>query len=129
VSAYTIVHATTLSFVTIALVNLVLPFDFQLLNPVIPSYAVDGSSICRDIDAGFGWDDEWLEKCSTTFVVVKFGTACLGLILMTAQWWALVSVRRWGQELKFQPRDAETDVEKAGLVQEDDMIYDEKTGF
>ncbi|RYO16199.1 hypothetical protein AA0111_g11464 [Alternaria arborescens] len=130
VSAYTIIHATTLSFVTIALVNLVLPFDFRLLNPVIPSYAVDGSSICRDIDAGFGWDDEWLEKCSTTFAVVKFGGACVGLVLMIAQWWALFSVRRWGQELGCQWETKEMDVEKGGLVQEeDDMIYDEKTGF
>ncbi|CAG5179240.1 uncharacterized protein ALTATR162_LOCUS9103 [Alternaria atra] len=130
VSAYTIVHATTLSFVTIALVNLILPFDFRLLNPVIPSYAVDGSSICRDIDAGFGWDDEWLEKCSAAFVIVKFGIACLGLILMIAQWWALASVRRWGQELGCQWQIGAMDVEKAGLVQEgDDMTYDEKTGF
>ncbi|KAL1796384.1 hypothetical protein ACET3X_004924 [Alternaria dauci] len=130
VSAYTLVHATTLSFVTMALVNLLLPFDFRLLNPVIPSYAVDGSSICRDIDAGFGWDDQWLEKCSKTLVTVKFGAACVGLILMIAQWWALVSVRSWGQELGCQRETAEMDVEKAGLVQEgDDMIYDEKAGF
>ncbi|KAG9189660.1 hypothetical protein G6011_06528 [Alternaria panax] len=129
-SAYTLVHAITLSFVTIALVNLILPFDFRLLNPVIPSYAVDGSSICHDIDAGFGWDNEWLEKCSTMFVAIKFGIACLGLVLMIAQWWALVSVRRWGQELEHQPRTEDMDVEKAGLVREvDDMIYDEKSGF
>ena len=130
-SAYTIVHATTLSFVTIALVNLILPFDFRLLNPVIPSYAVDGSLICRDIDAGLGWDAEWLEKCSGTFVVVKFVMACLALVLMGAQWWALVSVRGWGQELRCQRNTAgEADVEKAGLVQKGDhMIYDEKAGF
>jgi hypothetical protein len=131
VSAYTIVHATTLSFVTLALINLVLPFDFWLLNPVAPSYAVDGSLLCRDIDAGFGWDEEWLEKCSTTFVLVKFVIACLGLILMVAQWWALFSVRGWGQELGKQSRVmGEVDVEKAGLVRgEDDATYDEKTGF
>jgi hypothetical protein len=131
VSAYTIVHATTLSFVTLALINLILPFDFWLLNPVAPSYAVDGSLLCRDIDAGFGWDEEWLEKCSTTFVLVKFVIACLGLILMVAQWWALFSVRGWGQELGKQSRVmGEVDVEKAGLVRgEDDATYDEKTGF
>lgn len=123
-------HAITLVFVTIALVNLVLPFDFRLPNPVVPSYAVDGSSICRDIDAGFGWDDEWLEKCSTTFAIIKFAIACLGLILMVAQWWALVSVRGWGQALRYQCRTGETDVEKAGLVQEGcNMTYDEKIAF
>ena len=129
VSAYTIVHAITLSFVTIALVNLILPFDFRLLNPVIPSYAVDGSLLCRDIDAGFGWDDEWLEKCSMTFIVVKFAIAGLGLSLMGAQWWALCSVRAWGQELGEQHRSDEGDVEKAGLVRRDDYMFDEKTGF
>ncbi|KAI4912021.1 hypothetical protein J4E90_006840 [Alternaria incomplexa] len=129
VSAYTIVHAITLSFVTIALVNLILPFDFRLLNPVIPSYAVDGSLLCRDIDAGFGWDDEWLEKCSMTFIVVKFAIAGLGLSLMGAQWWALCSVRAWGQELGGQDRSGEGDVEKADLVRRDDFMFDEKTGF
>ncbi|KAI4955857.1 hypothetical protein J4E91_000064 [Alternaria rosae] len=129
VSAYTIVHAITLSFVTIALVNLILPFDFRLLNPVIPSYAVDGPLLCRDIDAGFGWDDEWLEKCSMTFIVVKFAIAGLGLSLMGAQWWALCSVRAWGQELGGPDRNREGDVEKAGLEQSDGMRYDEKTGF
>ncbi|KAI4702992.1 hypothetical protein J4E81_001866 [Alternaria sp. BMP 2799] len=127
--AYTIVHAITLSFVTIALVNLILPFDFRLLNPVIPSYAVDGSLLCRDIDAGFGWDDEWLEKCSMTFIVVKFAIAGLGLSLMGAQWWALCSVRAWGQELGEQDRSGEGDMEKAGLVRRDDLMFDEKTGF
>jgi hypothetical protein len=131
VSAYTIVHAITLSFATLALVNLILPFDFRLPNPVIPSYAVDGSSICRDIDVGFGLDDEWLEKCSASLVLIKFAMACLGLTLMIAQWWALVSVWGWGQELRHQRiTTGETDEEKAGLVEEEDvMTYDEKTGF
>jgi hypothetical protein len=55
----------------------------------------------------------------------------LGLILMVAQWWALFSVRGWGQELGKQSRVmGEVDVEKAGLVRgEDDATYDEKTGF
>lgn len=128
-SAYTLLHTTTLSFVTIAIINLIVPFDFLLLNPVIPSYAVDGSSICHDIDAGFGWDDEWLEKCSTSLSIIKFGGACFGLVLMLAQWWALLSVRRWGQELRSQPKEAGADVEKACLVYGERMIYDEKTGF
>lgn len=130
VSAYTILHTTTLSFVTIALVNTVLPFDFRLLNPVIPSYALDGSSICRDIDAGFGWDVQWLEQCSKSLGVVKFGAACFGLVLMIAQWWALMSVRRWGQELRYQRRIGKMDVEQAGLVEErDESMNKEKTGF
>ncbi|EDU42691.1 hypothetical protein PtrSN002B_007498 [Pyrenophora tritici-repentis] len=130
VSAYTILHTTTLSFVTIALVNMVLPFDFRLLNPVIPSYALDGSSICRDIDAGFGWNAQWLEKCSTSFSVIKFGAACFGLVLMIAQWWALMSVRRWGHELRYQRRNGSVDVEQAGLAEEkDEFMSKEKTEF
>ncbi|EAT79621.2 hypothetical protein SNOG_12821 [Parastagonospora nodorum SN15] len=67
VSAYTFVHTTALSFVTLALVNIIVPFDAGFLNPVIPSWHVDESAICRDIDAGFGWDEEWLVKCSKHF--------------------------------------------------------------
>ncbi|KAI2488258.1 hypothetical protein Ptr902_02391 [Pyrenophora tritici-repentis] len=109
---------------------MVLPFDFRLLNPVIPSYALDGSSICRDIDAGFGWNAQWLEKCSTSFSVIKFGAACFGLVLMIAQWWALMSVRRWGHELRYQRRNGSVDVEQAGLAEEkDEFMSKEKTEF
>ncbi|KAH7408687.1 hypothetical protein DE146DRAFT_675694 [Phaeosphaeria sp. MPI-PUGE-AT-0046c] len=67
VSAYTLTHTASLSFVTLALLNIILPFDAGFLNPVIPSWSVDESSICRDIDAGLGWDEEWLAKCSMYF--------------------------------------------------------------
>jgi hypothetical protein len=123
VSAYTIIHTTTLSFVTIALVNLIMPFDFRLLNPIIPSYRVEGSSICRDIDAGLGWDERWLETCAKSFSVVRWSIAGAGLVLMVGQWWALMSVRRWGEEIKSQRRKEEGDIEKAGTVyRENDMM-------
>ena len=131
VSAYTLVHTMTLSFATLALVNMVLPWDFRVLNPVTPSYAVDESSLCRDIDAGFGWDTEWLQKCSRGLTIIKFGGAGVGMLLMLAQWWALLSVRTWGQELRSQRHRAQQgDVEKAGLVSgADTTTYDEKTGL
>ena len=130
VSAYTLVHTMTLSFVTMAVASLVLPLDLGTLNPVTPSYAVDESAICRDIDAGFGWDTEWLEQCSRSLRMIKFGGACFAMVLMLAQWWALLSVRRWGQELRAGQQTVRGDVEKAGLgLEEERMIYEKQTGF
>jgi hypothetical protein len=114
VSAYTLVHTITLSFVTLALMNTLLPYDLRYMNPVIPSWRIDESAICRDIDAGFGWDDEWLEQCSRSFGMVQMGVACGGLVLMVAQWWALFAVRSWSNELQPQ-RSRTDDIEKAGL--------------
>lgn len=130
VSAYTLLHTMTLSFLTIAIVNLVLPWDFRTLNPVTPSYTVDESAICRDIDAGFGWDTEWLEQCTSSLSTVKFWCAGFSMVLIFAQWWALMSVRTWGQEQRARSQNTLGDVEKAGLgTDEKTTIYDEKTGF
>jgi hypothetical protein len=130
ISTYTIVHTTTLSFVTIAIANLILPFDFRLLNPVVPSYRVDGSSLCRDIDTGFGWDESWLESCAESFSVVRWSIAGCGLLLMVAQWWALMSVRRWGKEMRSQTQmRAGGDVEKAEVLRKDDVMIDERMGY
>lgn len=118
-SAYTLVHTTTLSFVTLALMNTLLPYDFRYMNPVIPSWRIDETAICRDIDAGFGWDEDWLVQCRKSFGMVQMGVACGGLVLMIAQWWALATVRSWSIELQAQ-RWARSDVEKAGLLAEDD---------
>ncbi|KAF2030745.1 hypothetical protein EK21DRAFT_100228 [Setomelanomma holmii] len=116
VSAYTLMHTSTLSFVTLALANIIIPFDFGFLNPVIPSWHVDESAICRDIDAGFGWDEEWLVKCSNNFNAVMLVVAWTGLFLMFAQWWALWTVRSWGRTLRFQKVGDRTDVEKMGVL-------------
>jgi hypothetical protein len=112
-------HTSTLSFVTLALANIIIPFDAGFLNPVIPSWHVDESAICRDIDAGFGWDEEWLVKCSKNFYAVMLVVAWSGLFLMFAQWWALWTVRRWGRELKFQKLRDRSDVEKMGVLDEE----------
>lgn len=116
ISAYTLIHTSTLSFVTLALVNIIVPFSAGFLNPVIPSWHVDESAICRDIDAGFGWDEEWLVKCSQHFYTVMLVVAWSGLLLMFAQWWALWTVRRWGKELRFQRLRARVDEEKMGVL-------------
>jgi hypothetical protein len=128
VATYTLTHTATLSFVTLALVNIILPFDIGLLNPVISSWHVDESAICHDIDAGFGWDEEWLVKCSKHFYAIMMVVACCGLFLIFAQWWALWTVRRWGKELRFQKLRARMDVEKMGLLDvNNDLMLDEKT--
>ncbi|KAF5848120.1 hypothetical protein GGP41_005514 [Bipolaris sorokiniana] len=130
VSAYTLLHTMTLSFLTIAIVNLILPWDFRTLNPVTPSYTVDESAICRDIDAGFGWDTEWLEQCTKSLSTIKFWCTGFSMVLIFVQWWALMSVRTWGQEQRARSQDTRRDVEKAGLGTDEKMtIYDQKTGF
>ena len=129
VSAYTLVHATTLSFVTLALLNALLPFDLRYMNPVIPSWRMDETAICRDIDAGFGWDDEWLSQCLRGFETVQMCVAWGALVLMVAQWWALVTVRSWSIELSGPPL-ARSDVEKGGFEAVDGGYQNrEKTGY
>lgn len=129
VSAYTLVHATTLSFVTLALLNNLLPFDLRYMNPVIPSWRIDESAICRDIDAGFGWDDEWLLECSRSFGMVQMGVAWGALVLMIAQWWALVTVRSWSSELQAQPPMG-SDIEKAAFgVVDGGYDFDAKVAY
>jgi hypothetical protein len=127
VSAYTLMHTTTLSFVTLALANVIIHFDAGILNPVIPSWHIDERAICHDIDAGFGWDNDWLIKCSKHFYTVTVVVAWSGLLLMFAQWWALWTVRRWGKELRFQKLRDRSDIEKLGpLDTHDDFMINEK---
>lgn len=129
VSAYTLVHTTTLSFVTLALMNALLPYDLRYMNPVIPSWRIDETAICRDIDAGFGWDEDWLVQCSKSFGMVQIGVACGGLVLMVAQWWALATVRSWSKELQVQ-RLSRGDIEKAGFLAEDEgFVSREKSKY
>ncbi|KAJ4409770.1 hypothetical protein N0V91_002244 [Didymella pomorum] len=129
VSAYTLVHATTLSFVTLALLNTLLPFDLRYMNPVIPSWRIDEAAVCRDIDAGFGWDDEWLMQCSNSFGMVQMGVACGGLVLMIAQWWALFTVKSWSTELQTRGPGM-SDVEKVGcLTEHESAVLGEKRGY
>lgn len=129
VSAYTLVHTTTLSFVTLALMNTLLPYDLRYMNPVIPSWRIDETAICRDIDAGFGWDEDWLVQCSKSFGMVQIGVACGGLVLMAAQWWALATVRSWSKELQVQ-RLSRGDIEIAGFLAEDEgFVSREKSKY
>lgn len=103
------------------------PFNLQLVNPVIPSWHVDEDAICQDIDAGMGWDQDWLVQCSKSFSMIKWCVACFGLVLMIAQWWALMTVRRWGKEIRFQ-RWVQDDVEKTGILHDNDVTRGEKCG-
>lgn len=89
------------------------------MNPVIPSWRIDETAICRDIDAGFGWDEDWLVQCSKSFAMVQIGVACGGLVLMIAQWWALLTVRGWSNELQVL-RSSVSDIEKADILAEND---------
>jgi hypothetical protein len=127
VSAYSLMHTSTLSFVTLALVNMMIPFDAAFMNPVIPSWHVDEGALCRDIDAGFGWEEEWLVKCSQHFYTIMSVAAWSGVVLIGAQWWALWTVRRWGKELRFQRLRDRMDVESLGFLEKNEFQKDEKT--
>jgi hypothetical protein len=132
VSAYTIVQTCTLSFVTLGLVNIMLPLDLRILNPAVSSLQFDETAMCRDIDSGFGWDEEWLVKCSESLKMVQICVALAGLILMVAQWWALVTVRTWSRELQVQRRreSEAADVEKLPpMAGGNDDLLCEKSGF
>ncbi len=118
VSAYTGVHATTLAFVTLALINFLLQFDLRYMNPVIASWRIDEQAICRDIDAEFGWDEEWIMQCLKSLGMVQIGAACGGLVLVIAQWWALITVRSWSIDLQDQ-RMNRGDLEKADFEVEE----------
>jgi hypothetical protein len=111
VSAYTALHTITLTFATIALVGSMMPFEVAVLNPVVPSYRIDESSICRDMDVTFGWEEAWFVKCIEGFAVTKVAVACFGFVLMAAQWWALWSVKSWGNQVRALRRGG-LDVEK-----------------
>lgn len=111
-SIYTYTHTVTLSFVTLGLANLIIPFDLFIVNPVVPAWSVDENAICRDIDAGMGWDEEWLVKCSKNFYLVTLVVAWAGLFLMLAQWWALATVRRWEKEVRYWRIRKEVDIER-----------------
>ena len=109
--------------------NALLPYDLRYMNPVIPSWRIDETAICRDIDAGFGWDEDWLVQCSKSFGMVQIGVACGGLVLMVAQWWALATVRSWSKELQVQ-RLSRGDIEKAGFLAEDEgFVSREKSKY
>jgi hypothetical protein len=117
VSAYTLVHTTTLSFVTLAPLDALLPYDLRHMNPVIANWRIDETATCEDIVAGFGWDEDWLIQCSRGLNMVQMGIALGGLVLMVAQWWALIAVRSWSIELQSgQP--SRDDVEKASFLAE-----------
>jgi hypothetical protein len=132
VSAYTLVHTSTLSFVTLGLVNTLLPLNLRILNPTVSSLRFDETAICRDIDSGFRWDEEWFVECSESLKMVQMCVALAGLILMVAQWWALATVRTWSRELQVQRRreSEAADVEKlSSMAGRNDHAVCEKSGF
>jgi hypothetical protein len=124
-SAYTVAHTITLILTTLTLLNIILPVDLKALAPIIPSLDFDVIKVCVEIDDSFGWDEGWLDRCAASVQVVKAGAAWMGLVLLSAQWWAVRSVWRWSHELREEQRYArmrnreEMDVEKASF-------YDEK---
>ena len=124
ISAYTLVHLTTLFLTTFILLNVVLPLDLNTIVPLLPSWKFDVNDICLEIDDGLGWDDDWLQQCRKNFTYVKVGLGCFGLTLVAAQWWALVSVWRWGRQMQGHgSTESRTDVEKAPRPEKAESLY------
>lgn len=123
-SAYAVAHTITLLLITLTLLNIILPIDLRSFVPAIPSLDFDVSKVCIEIDDSFGWDEGWLDRCAASVRVVKAGAAWIGLVLLSAQWWAARTVWRWSHELreeqrwsKMRERD-EKDEEKAYYLDE-----------
>ena len=98
VSAYTSIHALTLSFLSLTLLNVFLPLRIDAVLPFIPSQTLDASSMCDELSGA--WDEDWLEGCYVGLLIVKVGLATVATCMMTAQWLALYRVWNWGIEIR-----------------------------
>lgn len=123
-SAYSVAHTITLLLGTLTLLDIILPIDLTSFVPTIPSLDFDVLKLCVEIDGSFGWDEGWLDRCAASVRVVKAGAAWIGLVLLSAQWWAARRVWRWSHELREEQRyvrmseKEERDVEKAYYLDE-----------
>ncbi|KAF1961819.1 hypothetical protein CC80DRAFT_531621 [Byssothecium circinans] len=103
VSTYTIIHAISLTVVTIVLFVNVLPPSVPRSIPILDYVRYDSKIelwMCHELDDGFGWDATWYEKCKSSFRILSAGAAWAGSVLMVAQWWALVEVCSWNMDMK-----------------------------
>ncbi|KAF2477517.1 uncharacterized protein BDR25DRAFT_274708 [Lindgomyces ingoldianus] len=124
VSAYTTVHATTLLISTLALFDLVLPFETTAAIPIFPSMRLGFVDMCSEHD-GFGWDAQWVDQCRMSFAVMKAVAVGVGLVLVGIQWWAVGKVWRWGRGLRREEpkrREMGRDVEKVVVDEKVDML-------
>ncbi|KAF2270275.1 hypothetical protein CC78DRAFT_198202 [Lojkania enalia] len=110
VSAYTAVHVVTLCFVSLTVLNIFLPIRIDSVVPLIPDWKLDPSRLCRDLDNA--WDEDWVERCRTSFAIVETGLAAVAVVLMGAQWWALGRVWRWGAGLQTEEYRRRNEKEK-----------------
>lgn len=122
VSAYVLAHTTTLLVGTLALLSIIVPYDFWYFGSILPSFEFDVARLCNELDESFGRDEGWLERCQGSFSVVKLLIAWVGLILLAAQWIALGNVWRWSLQMKKEPRmsrrEGQADEEKAPILGE-----------
>lgn len=88
-------HTSTLLFGTLTLLNAVLPIDIHTMVPGVPNLKYDVSEFCGNVDDGYGWDEQWMRQCRTGFQLVKFAAFGVGMVFMTVQWYALVSIWSW----------------------------------
>ncbi|KAF2112639.1 hypothetical protein BDV96DRAFT_664276 [Lophiotrema nucula] len=126
VSAYTTFHASTLSFLSLTLLNFFLPLRIDAVLPFIPSLTLDASSMCDELSGA--WDEDWLERCYVGVLIVKIGVASVATCMMTAQWWALYTVWNWGVDVRAEEHSHQRrqDPEKAEILvasEPDDKIF------
>jgi len=51
--------------------------------------------MCQELDAGFGWDEQWLDDCVASFAILNTIAIWTGLVMMAAQWVVLINVWSW----------------------------------
>lgn len=121
VSAYATVHAATLCFLSLTILNIFLPFRLDAVVPLIPNLKFDVGSMCQELDGA--WDETWLEKCGTGFAVVQGVGAFFSTCMMGAQWLALLRLWQWVRQISnegCEPR--RTDIEKEEHFLEEKML-------
>jgi hypothetical protein len=104
----------TLSLLTLALWNFILPIGAGKMVPVILDFSFDVSQTCQDMDDTFGTDPDWWQQCTSSLSIVKLATAGICLVLMAAQWWFVCQTRKLRRILQCRRRKS-LDVETGGV--------------
>lgn len=118
VSSYALVHTITLTIITLVLLINVVPQSLAhiILTASHLRYDEIEKTMCRELDDGFGWDEHWFDQCRSSFRTLSSSLAWIGLVMMAAQWWAVISVWSWAIRLRRKDADrsdGHVDVERA----------------
>lgn len=111
VSTYALVHAVTLTTITVVLLVNILPPTIAHTNPLLSRLRYDEmrKGMCLELDDGFGWDEHWVDQCRQSVRILSSCVAWSGLVMMAAQWWAMISIWGWIDDLRKENRRTDDD--------------------